>query len=57
MNQSQQILEMRQFQRVLCTVEDYIERNQKYNLNSKYMDSQTKKEFLLRLPDDRFIRK
>lgn len=43
--------------RVLCSVEDYIERNQKYNLNSKGMDSKTKKEFLLSLPDERFIKK
>lgn len=43
--------------RVLCSVQDYIERNQKYNLNSKGMDSRTKKEFLLSLPNERFIKK
>ena len=43
--------------KVICTVEDYVEKNLKYNLNSKGMDSQSKKEFLLSLPDERFIKK
>ena len=43
--------------KVICTVDDYIERNQKYNLDSKGMDPKRKKEFLLSLPDERFIRK
>ena len=43
--------------KVICKVEDYIERNQKYNLNSKGMDSKSKKEFLLSLPEEKFIKK
>lgn len=43
--------------KVICKVEDYIERNQKYNLNSKGMDSKSKKEFLLSLPEEKFINK
>ena len=43
--------------KVICKVDDYIERNQKYNLNSKGMDSKSKKEFLLSLPEEKFIKK
>ena len=43
--------------KVICKVEDYIERNSKYNLNSKGMDSKSKKEFLLSLPEEKFIKK
>lgn len=43
--------------KVICKVEDYIERNQKYNLNSKGMDPKTKKDFLLNLPEEKFIKK
>ena len=42
---------------VICTIDDYIERNLKYNLNSKGMSVKEKKELLLSLPDDKFIRK
>lgn len=43
--------------KIICTVEDYIERNKKYNLNSKGMDSKSKQEFLLNLPEEKFIKK
>lgn len=43
--------------KIICTVEDYIERNKKYNLNSKGMDSKSKQEFLLNLPEENFIKK
>ncbi len=39
----------------ICTVEDYIKRNSKYNLHCKGMSRNEKKKFLLSLPDDKFI--
>lgn len=41
--------------KVLCTVEEYIERNMKYNLNCANLSFKEKREFLLSLPDDRFM--
>lgn len=41
--------------RVLCSVEDYYERNRKWDLHSKNIKD--KKSFLLSLPDDKFIKK
>ena len=41
--------------RYLCSVDDYIEKNIKYNLNTKGMSSEEKKEFLTSLPEDAFI--
>jgi acetyltransferase-like isoleucine patch superfamily enzyme len=43
--------------RYLCSVDDYIEKNIKYNLNTKGMSSEEKKEFLTSLPEDAFINK
>lgn len=43
--------------KVLCTVEEYINRNLKYNTESKHMGSDTKKSFLLSLPEEKFIKK
>lgn len=41
----------------VCTVDEYIKRNLPYNLNSKGLDAKSKKEMLLRLPDEKFIKK
>lgn len=43
--------------KVLCSLEDYIQRNMPYNLNSKGMSSEKKKKLLLSLSPDRFITK
>lgn len=43
--------------RVICTVEEYIERNLKYNLNSKGLSYEEKKTLLMNLPEDKFIKK
>lgn len=42
---------------ILCTINEYIERNLQYNLNSKGMSSADKKKMLERLPENKFIRK
>ena len=41
--------------RFLCTIEEYLIRNLPYNLDSKSMNPQEKKEFLLSLPNSKFI--
>jgi len=43
--------------KVICTIEDYVERNSKYNLNSKGMQTKEKKQYLLSQPEDKFIHK
>lgn len=43
--------------RIICTIEDYIERNLKYNLNSKGMSAKEKIKLLQNLPDEKFIQK
>lgn len=43
--------------RRICSVEEYIERNNPYNIGSKNMSFEEKKKLLLSLPDDRFIKK
>lgn len=39
----------------VCTVEEYIERNKKYNLGTKNLSAQEKKKVLLSLSPDRLI--
>ena len=41
--------------RFICTVDDYIKRNLPYNVNSKSMSPQQKKEYLLSLPESKFL--
>ena len=41
----------------ICTVEEFYERNKKYNIGTKGLSFQEKKKILLSLPDDRFIKK
>lgn len=43
--------------KVICTVDEYIERNKKYNTKSKGMGSEKKKEYLINLSDNQFIKK
>ena len=43
--------------RVIGTVDEFKERNLKYNVGTKNMPSEKKKAFLLGLADDKFIRK
>lgn len=39
----------------LCTIQDYITKNEKFNLNSHSMNAVEKKKLLLSLSDDKFI--
>lgn len=41
--------------KIICSIDDYYERNKKWDLHSKRKTN--KKEFLLSLPDDKFIKK
>ena len=41
----------------ICTVDEFCERNLKFNTHSKGMSYAQKKKLLLSLPDDRFIKK
>lgn len=41
--------------RYICTVDEYIEKNLKYNLNTKGLSAAEKRKYLLSLPDDKFI--
>lgn len=43
--------------KILCSIEEYIEKNKRYNLGTKGQSPSAKKEFLLALSDDKFIRK
>lgn len=43
--------------KIVCTVEEYCERNLPYNLHCKGMGLSEKKAFLLNLEDSRFIKK
>lgn len=43
--------------RYICTTDEFLERNLKYNVNSKRLTKEEKKKFLLSLPEDKFIRK
>lgn len=41
--------------RFICTTEEYLRRNEKYNVHSKEMNPTEKKRYLLSLPEDKFI--
>lgn len=43
--------------RILCTVDEYIERNKTFDLESKGLSYEQKRTFLLSLPKERFISK
>lgn len=42
---------------IICTIDEYYERNKRYDLASKRLDSQKKKLLLYRTPDGKFIKK
>lgn len=43
--------------RYLCTIEEYYNRNKKYNMSTKGLSPSEKKRFLLQAPEDLFIKK
>ena len=43
--------------RVICSIEEYYERNKRWDLGSKSMTAAEKRKMLQELPEDRFIRK
>lgn len=43
--------------KIICSVDDFIDKNLYYNLNSKNFSSDKKRELLLSLPNDKFISK
>ena len=43
--------------RILCTTDEYIQRNKKYNLDSKGLSTEAKRKLLANLDEDKFIRK
>lgn len=43
--------------RILCPIEQYVERNLPYNLDSKGMNAEDKKQLLLHLAEEKFIKK
>lgn len=43
--------------KILCSVNDYLQRNSKYNLKTKGKSIKDKKRYLLSLSDDAFIKK
>lgn len=43
--------------KIICKIDDYIQRNLKYNTDSKHMSAEQKKKFLLSLPESAFIKK
>ena len=43
--------------RYICTTDEYYERNKKYNVRTKGMGHEKKKQILLSLPEDKFIKK
>lgn len=43
--------------RIICSVDEYINKNSEFNVNTYRMSPESKKAFLMSLPSDRFIRK
>lgn len=43
--------------KIICTIDEYYQRNKRFDLNSKHLSSKEKKELLLSLPNDNFIQK
>ena len=41
----------------ICTTDDYIKNNEKYNLGTKGLSQAEKRKYLLSLPEDKFIHK
>ena len=43
--------------KVICSTDEYLERNQKWNLGTKQLSTSEKLKFLKQLPDEKFIKK
>ena len=43
--------------RVICTVDDYINKNLPFNTDTRNMSWDEKKKFLLSMPEEKFIKK
>lgn len=43
--------------KIICKIDEYLEHNLKYNLDSKDMNVEDKKNLLLSLPEEKFIKK
>ena len=43
--------------KILCSIDDYIAKNEKFNVHSKGMSSTAKKKYLLSLDDSHFLKK
>lgn len=43
--------------KILCTIDEYLDRNLRYNIGSKGMSLEDKKKLLLSLPEGKFIKK
>lgn len=43
--------------RIICSTNEYLEKNMKYNTNSKRMSAKKKKELLMKMSEDMFIKK
>lgn len=41
--------------RIICSTQEFIEKNKKYNVHCKHMSAKEKKEYLLSLADGRFL--
>lgn len=41
--------------KIICTIDEFYEKNKKYNIKTKGKTNSEKKELLLSLPDDRFV--
>ena len=43
--------------RIICSVDDYINRNIPYNTNTKSLSCKDKRDFLLSMPEEKFLKK
>ena len=43
--------------RYICSVDEFLKRNEKYNVNTKGLSAKEKKKVLLSLSEDKFINK
>lgn len=41
----------------ICTIQEYYERNKKYDVGTKGLSRENKRDYLLKLPDNKFIKK
>lgn len=43
--------------KIICTVDEYIDKNKKYNIHTKGMTDKEKKKILKKMPNDLFLKK